>query len=280
MEVEEVLYDGHSKYQHIQVFKTKQYGVALVLDGVVQATERDEFTYQEMMTHVPLMSHPNPRKVLVIGGGDGGCVREIVKHPSVESVTLCEIDEEVVNVATKYLPSMAVGFQSPKCNVVFGDGCDYMRTHQGEFDVIITDSSDPIGPAEVLFTESYYTLMRQALTEGGICCCQGECVWLHTELIINMLTFNTRLYPVAEYAYVSVPTYPGGQIGLFLCSKDPKCDFRSPRSLGKEGREWGLRYYSTDMHRAAFVLPQFVRQRIDQALKDVPRFCQSENSQL
>ncbi|KAG8568475.1 hypothetical protein GDO81_014014 [Engystomops pustulosus] len=174
LQVEEVLHHHKSAFQEILVFKSKTYGNVLVLDGLIQCTERDEFSYQEMIANLPLCSHPNPKKVLIIGGGDGGVLREVVKHPSVESVVQCEIDEEVINVSKQYLPGMAVGYSSPKLTLHVGDGFQFMKQNQDAFDVIITDSSDPVGPAESLFKESYYQLMKTALREGGILCCQGE----------------------------------------------------------------------------------------------------------
>ncbi|XP_005873540.1 PREDICTED: spermidine synthase-like [Myotis brandtii] len=153
---------------------SKSYGNVLVLDGVIQCTERDEFSYQEMIANLPLCSHPNPRKVLIIGGGDGGVLREVVKHSSVESVVQCEIDEDVIQVSKKFLPSMAIGYSSSKLTLHVGDGFEFMKQNQDAFDVIITDSSDPMGPAESLFKESYYQLMKTALKEDGILCCQGE----------------------------------------------------------------------------------------------------------
>ncbi|KAF7466782.1 Hypothetical predicted protein [Marmota monax] len=174
LQVEQLLHHRRSRYQDILVFRSKTYGNVLVLDGVIQCTERDEFSYQEMIANLPLCSHPNPRKVLIIGGGDGGVLREVVKHPSVESVVQCEIDEDVIQVSKKFLPSMAVGYSSSKLTLHVGDGFEFMKQNQDAFDVIITDSSDPMGPAESLFKESYYQLMKTALKEDGILCCQGE----------------------------------------------------------------------------------------------------------
>nr|XP_021522163.1 spermidine synthase-like [Aotus nancymaae] len=196
-------------------------GSRLVLDGVIQCTERDEFSYQEMIANLPLCSHPNPRKVLIIGGGDGGVLREVVKHPSVESVVQCEIDEDVIQVSKKFLPGMAVGYSSSKLTLHVGDGFEFMKQNQDAFDVIITDSSDPMGPAESLFKESYYQLMKTALKEDGVLCCQGECQWLHLDLIKEMRQFCQSLFPVVAYAYCTIPTYPSGQIGFMLCSKNP-----------------------------------------------------------
>ncbi|XP_059572863.1 spermidine synthase isoform X2 [Alligator mississippiensis] len=174
LQVDELLYAKRSRFQEILVFRSKTYGNVLVLDGVIQCTERDEFSYQEMIANLPLCSHPSPRKqVLIIGGGDGGVLREVVKHPSVESVVQCEIDEDVIKVSKQYLQGMAVGYSSPKLTLRIGDGFEFMQQNQEAFDVIITDSSDPVGPAESLFKESYYELMKTALRKDGILCCQG-----------------------------------------------------------------------------------------------------------
>ncbi|KAM9299193.1 spermidine synthase [Gastrophryne carolinensis] len=267
LQVDEVLHRQRSAFQDILVFKSKTYGNVLVLDGLIQCTERDEFSYQEMIANLPLCSHPNPRKVLIIGGGDGGVLREVVKHPCVESVVQCEIDGEVINASKKYLPSMAVGYSSPKLTLHVGDGFQFMKQNQDAFDVIITDSSDPVGPAENLFKESYYQLMKTALRDGGILCCQGECQWLHLDLIKEMTQFCKTLFPVVEYGYCTIPTYPSGQIGFMLCSKTPDMNFREPaRVLSQEQvDEMHLRYYNADIHRAAFILPEFARK----ALSDV-----------
>ncbi|GFY62155.1 spermidine synthase, partial [Trichonephila inaurata madagascariensis] len=168
MKVEKILYHKKSKYQDILIFESTIFGRVLVLDDSVQLTEFDECSYQEMISFLPLNSHPNPKKVLVIGGGDGGVVREAVKHPSVESVTLCELDEEVIEVSKKYLPFMAKGFDSPKLTLYIGDGAEFVKNHPNEFDVIITDSPDPKGPAVCLFQKPYYESLKQALKPGGL----------------------------------------------------------------------------------------------------------------
>ena len=219
--MQQLLHHRRSRYQDILVFRSKTYGNVLVLDGVIQCTEKDEFSYQEMIANLPLCSHPTPRKVLIIGGGDGGVLWEVVKHPSVESVVQCEIDKDVTEVSKKFLPGMAIGYSSSKLTLHVGDGFEFMKQNQDAFDVIITDSSDPMGPAESLCKESYYQLMKTALKEDGILCCQGECQWLHLDLIKEMRHFCKSLFPVVGYAYCTIPTYPSGQIGFMLCSKNP-----------------------------------------------------------
>ena len=171
-----------------------------------------------------------------------------------------EIDEVVCKVAKKFLPAMAVGFTHPKVNVVIGDAFKYLANHKEQYDVIITDSSDPTGPAESLFTENFFSLMRNALNPGGIICTQGECQWLHLNLIKQVIDNSRKLYPVVEYAWASVPTYPSGQIGFILCSNDEKTDFKVPvRKFSKEFENAKLKYYNSNVHSAAFVLPQFCR---------------------
>ncbi|KAI8807886.1 Spermidine/spermine synthase [Cladochytrium replicatum] len=260
LQVVEILHHEKSLYQDVLVFQSTNHGNVLVLDGVIQCTERDEFAYQEMISHLPLNSHPNPRKVLVIGGGDGGVLREVVKHEIVEEVTLVEIDESVVRVSKKYLPAMALGFEHPKVKVHIGDGFAYLKENTGSYDVIITDSSDPVGPAESLFQESFFDLMRKALRPGGLICTQGECQWLHLDLIKQVLTNSRKMYPVVEYAWASVPTYPSGQIGFVLCCNEEGREIRKPiRSFSKEFEDTKLRYYSSAVHASAFVLPTFAR---------------------
>ncbi|GFO09987.1 spermidine synthase [Plakobranchus ocellatus] len=264
LEVEEVLHKEKSKYQDILVFKSKTYGNVLVLDGVIQCTERDEFSYQEMLAHLPLCSHKNPRKVLIIGGGDGGVAREVLKHPTVEEVHMCEIDETVIEVSKKYLPKMACSFSDSKLKLHIMDGFEFMGLHKGEFDVIITDSSDPIGPASSLFEKKYYELMKSALKPGGIVCSQGECMWVHLDLIKSMLEFCKSIYSTVSYAYTTIPTYPCGQIGFLICSLDAGLDFENPpRPLHEEDVErLNLKYYNNDMHKSSFKLPEFARKAL------------------
>jgi len=173
LKVNQVLHHEKSKYQDVLVFESSDYGTVLVLDNVIQCTERDEFSYQEMITHLAMNSHPNPKNVLVIGGGDGGVLREVVKHETVEKAILCDIDEAVIRVSKKYLPGMSIGYQHPNVGVHIGDGFKFLADYKNEFDVIVTDSSDPEGPAESLFQKPYFELLFGALKEGGVITTQG-----------------------------------------------------------------------------------------------------------
>ncbi|KAJ7074389.1 saccharopine dehydrogenase [Mycena amicta] len=219
LRVVKVLHVEKSVYQDVLVFESETYGNVLVLDGVIQCTERDEFSYQEMIAHIPLASHPNPKKVLVIGGGDGGVVREVLKHPSVEHVVLCDIDEWS-EYPRNILPHMSALLASPKVTVFIGDG------FKSTYDVIITDSSDPVGPAEALFQRGYFELLHGALADGGSISTQSHAT-------------VKSIFAVCEYAFTTIPTYPSGQIGFVVASKD------ASRDLSKPLRDvQGTRYYN------------------------------------
>lgn len=258
LKVNKILHHEESKFQDVLIFESTDYGNVLVLDNVIQCTERDEFAYQEMITHLALNSHPNPKKVLVIGGGDGGVLREIVKHECVEKAILCDIDEAVIRLSKKYLPHMAAGFGDPKAEVHVGDGFKFLEEYKNEFDVIITDSSDPEGPAEALFQKAYFELLFGALKEGGVITTQAENQWLHLQLITDLKKSCREIFPVVEYAYTTIPTYPSGQIGFMVCCKEAGRDVSKPlRTLSDDEEEKRYRYYNKRIHEASFVLPTF-----------------------
>lgn len=230
-----------------------------MLDGIIQCTERDEFAYQEMISFLPLCCHPSPKKVLIVGGGDGGVAREVVKHPLVEEVHQVEIDDRVVELSKKYLPFMACGFESPKLKLTIGDGFEYMKQREGEFDVIITDSSDPIGPAASLFQESYFGLAKRALKPNGIICSQGGTFWIDQKHVRETLDHCRKHFPVVGYGVANVPSYPSGQIGFFIASTNDQTKLSEPATTftDKEVDEMKLRYYTTEIHRTAFTLPRY-----------------------
>lgn len=243
-----------------------------------------------MITHLAMNSHPDPKKILVIGGGDGGVLREVVKHSSVESAILCDIDEAVIRLSKKYLPAMSIGFRHPSASVHVGDGFEFLRNRENEFDVIITDSSDPNGPAKVLFEKPYFELLYNALRDGGVVVTQGngkfhehcklqnlpfnsesraniqtlaESQWLHLPLITELRKLCLGIFPCVEYAYTTIPTYPSGQIGFLVCCKDKSRNVKEPlRSWGSEEEETLCKYYNKAIHRAAFVLPTFAKKAL------------------
>lgn len=267
LKVQKILHIERSLFQDVLVFESETFGNVLVLDGVIQCTERDEFSYQEMISHLPLASHPNPIKVLVIGGGDGGVVREVLKHETVKQVVLCDIDEAVPRVSKLYLPHMSSVLSDSRVIMHIGDGFKFLETHEGTYDVIITDSSDPVGPAESLFQKPYFELLYRALTPGGHISTQGECLWLHLPLITGLRSMASSIFPVAEYAFTTIPTYPSGQIGFMICSKDSKRNLRTPLR-----HVMGTRYYNKTIHSAAFDLPEFGRAILEEGKDILPKF--------
>lgn len=232
-----------------------------MLDGVIQVTERDEFAYQEMMSHIPLFSHPNPEKVLVIGGGDGGILREIAKHPGVKEIFICEIDGDVIKYSKKYLPSLSKGYDDPRVTVKIMDGSKFLDENQNRFDVIITDSSDPIGPASVLFETPFYNAMHKSLRDGGIVCTQGENIWLHLDIIKPLLNSIAQTYTIVEYAYTTIPTYPSGQIGFIIAGKN-RGSCKKPINIPSQQQQNLMKYYTPEIHEASFVLPAFAKRKI------------------
>jgi spermidine synthase len=262
IKVKEVLDHHRSDFQDILVFESESYGRVLVLDGVIQVTERDEFSYQEMIAHLPLFAHPNPKRVLVIGGGDGGVLREVAKHPGVEEIVECEIDRGVIDASKKFFPSLSKGYDDPRVKVHVMDGAKFLEENQGSFDVIITDSSDPIGPASILFETPFYDAMHKSLREGGIVCTQGECMWLHVDLIKPLVDSISRIYTSVEYAYTTIPTYPSGQIGFIIATKGRTEGCKKPVRIPSDNLQNNLRYYTPELHEASFVLPAFAKRAI------------------
>lgn len=259
LRVEKILYSKRSEFQDILVFKSTDFGNVLVLDGMIQVTERDEFAYQEMITHVPLFAHPNPKRVLVIGGGDGGVLREVVKHESVETATLVEIDDMVIKLSKMYLPEMSKSYLNDKVEVKLCDGFKYLKECEGlnKYDVIITDSSDPDGPAEAFFQESYYRLLYNALNEGGIVVSMAsENVWLNLDKLKKLKDNCEKVFPVVKTNYCMIPSYTSGQISLMCCCKDVNTDLVNPvRSVTHDKEKELFKYYNKRIHSASFVLP-------------------------
>jgi len=257
IKVKDVLCHYKSEFQEIAIFETEKMGRMLVLDNTVMLAEFDESAYHEMIVHVPLMVHPEPRRVLVIGGGDGGTVREVLKHPEVEQVDLCEIDGEVVKACRRFLPSLAFSLDHPKVKIFYEDGARFIRKKPGAYDIIIVDSTDPVGPGQILFQAPFYEDMKTALTGEGIAVTQCESFYFHRHVIEGVASFARKIFPLTHYYYTLVPTYPSGVIGFLFCSMkyDPLRDL----SEGKASAIEGLNYYTPELHRASFTLPHFAK---------------------
>ncbi len=253
----EILVDEQTAYQHLQVIQTEFFGRALILDGIIQLTERDNAGYHEMITHVPMLAHDHPKSVLIVGGGDGGSLQQVLRYASVELAVVCELDRRVVEVCTEHFPNFGNPFSDDRVQLVIKDAFQYLHDTDHQFDVIISDTTDPIGEAEKLFTAEFYKLMKTALTPQGIMVTQCEQMFFDAGLIKEMLNIAKTLVKSPAYYYTLVPTYPGGGIGFMYMSDQPWT-----RGLNKPYPE-PVNYINQEMHQAAFALPEFFRKFIE-----------------
>ncbi len=258
-QVKETLCTKMTAFQELAILDTLQFGKMLVLDGMVQTTVQDEFVYHEMISHVPLVTHPNPEKVLVIGGGDGGTIKQIIKHPEVTRAVLVEIDEEVVNTCREYLPEISGGaLEDPRVEVIITDGLEYVKSCREEFDVILVDSTEPVGPAVGLFTGEFYQNISEALKPQGIMVAQTESPFYNGDLIHSVTQRIQKVFPLTRLYLAAVPTYPSGLWSFTLGSK-----VHDPLKV-KAFKELDTRYYSPELHKSSFVLPGFVRELMEE----------------
>lgn len=257
------LYSGDSPFQRVDVVDTFLYGRMLLLDGRVMTTEKDEFVYHEMVVHLPLFTHPDPRRVLIVGGGDGGALREAVKHPGVERVVMVEIDGLVVEKCREFLPTIAAAFDHPKAEVLIEDGIDYVRrAADASFDVVIVDGTDPIGPGVALFTPEFYGHIARILTPDGVVQSHAsESCWYGTEEIAKTYHKLAGTFPHVRLFRADIPTYPSGTWYFCMGAKgfDPKPVCREERW---DAAHFRTKYYSPEMHRAAYAIPPFVREGV------------------
>ena len=255
--VGERLHDQHSAYQHIEVLQTLEYGRMLVLDGFVMLTERDEFVYHEMLVHPALLTHPEPRRVLIIGGGDGGSVREVLRHETVERVELVEIDEEVVKTCRRYFPALTRGLDDARVSLHCKDGFDYLDDHPDAYDVILVDSIDPVGEAAKLFTTSFYRKVKAALKNGGSAVFQTESPFYNPEVVAQVSRRLRMLFANVAPYLAHIPTYPSGLWSFTFASQtvDPlTSELHAKPALLAE-----LKYLNPDVCKAAFALPNYIR---------------------
>lgn len=254
LRIERTLHSEQTEFQGMDVVETLQYGRMLVLDGCVMTTDKDEFVYHEMLAHVGMHTHPNPKKVLVVGGGDGGVIREIIKHPSVEKAVLAEIDGRVVEISKQYFPHIAQGLADPRVDVQVVDGIKYVQEHPNEFDVIYIDSTDPIGPAVGLFAKEFYQAVFRALKEDGLFVAQTESPFANRDLIRNVQKDVREVFPNTYLYLAFIPTYPTGMWSFTMGSKK-----HNPLEVS-ECRVSDTKYYTNAVHRASFALPPFVEE--------------------
>lgn len=256
--IKETLHTERSKFQDIAIVDTHQYGRMLMLDSVVQTTELDEFVYHEMITHVALSAHPNPKKVLVVGGGDGGSIREILKHESVEEAILVDIDERVVELSKQYLPTISCALDDPRVTVTIEDGLAYVKRAKNEFDLIIVDSTDPIGPAVGLFAQEFYRDLYAALKDDGMFVAQTEPPWASKTFLPELHSVFHKIFPIVKLFLANIPTYQSGTYSFTVCSKQ-----YDPTVIQPGKHVPGTKYYSPQMHKAAFTLPPFVAELVN-----------------
>ena len=273
IDVDKQVYSAQSRFQRIDIFETPDFGRMLTLDGFLMLTEKDEFIYHEMITHVPLAVHPAAKTILIIGGGDGGAVRELCRYETVEHIDLVEIDEEVVQACKQYLPGVACALDDARVHVHFEDGLRFIRRFSDHYDVIIVDSTDPFGPGEGLFTKEFYGNCYKALRSDGILVNQHENPF-YPEDALSVRQIHKRIvqsFPLSRLYQAHIPTYPSGHWLFGFSSKKyhPVADLDAQcwEALGLK-----TRYYNTNLHRAAFALPTYVEDIIkDVEDADVPR---------
>ncbi|MEI7475602.1 MAG: polyamine aminopropyltransferase [bacterium] len=261
MKVSKTLYQGKSEFQSIDVLETDAFGKLLLLDGLVMTTEKDEFVYHEMISHIPMLTHKNPENVLVIGGGDGGTIREVLKHPSVKKAVLCEIDGDVIEVCCKYFPTIAGKLDDPRVDIQVRDGIEYIAQFKNEFDVILIDSTDPMGPGEGLFTKEFYTNVKEALREGGIMAAQSESPVANKREMMLMYPLLRSVFPIVKTFTAPIVTYPGGYWSWCFCSADVEPGSHYNEEVAIE-LEKETKYYNRGIHSSAFVLPNFVKKLV------------------
>jgi spermidine synthase len=260
----ELVHSEQSPYQKIEVFETRGHGRLLLLDGMVMLTELDEFVYHELISHVPLCIHPDPKRVLVVGGGDGGTVREVLKHRGVEQVVLCEIDERVTRVCQEFIPAVAGQLGDPRVELVFADAVQYVRDHRDAFDAILVDSSEPIGPAAGLFAGAFFADLRRALRPGGVIAAQTESPFYAADTVRSVFAEIRGVFSRVHAYYGCIPTYPSGCWTFALAS-----DTRGPEGLDPaRAAAIAGRYFDADLGRGAFALPVFIRRLVEPAAAD------------
>jgi spermidine synthase len=263
--VDELLHEVKTDHQHLIIFHNATFGRVLVLDGIVQTTERDEFIYHEMMAHVPIIAHGQTKRVLIIGGGDGGMLREVTRHPQVSHITQVEIDQQVIDMCRQYLPGHSQGaYDDPRVRIVIDDGINFVRTTSDTFDVIISDSTDPIGPGEALFNDDFYTACKRCLTPGGILVAQNGVAFMQLDEVTTTARRLKRIFKDTHFYGAAVPTYVGGMMTFAWATDDPALRRTDLETLKKRYTAAGLQtqYYNPEIHRSAFALPQYVVEAI------------------
>jgi spermidine synthase len=262
--IDELLYDGKSKYQDIKIFQNKFLGRVLALDDIIQTTEKDEFVYHEMLSHLPIFTHPSPKSVLVIGGGDGGIIEEVLKHNTIDEVVLVEIDEMVIELSQKYLKSICNNaFYDTRLELIIGDGAEYISNTDKRFDIVIVDSPDPVGSAEALFTKEFYENVKNVLKDDGIMARQTGSSFYQIDELVQNYQLTKKIYPETKLFFAGIPTYIGGLFSFVISSKSKLS--LNPEEITKRFKESNIEtmYYTPEMHLTAFSIPPYILKEID-----------------
>lgn len=262
---DEVYFDSATDHQRLVIFKNPIFGRMMMLDGVTQTTEADEFIYHEMLAHVPIMAHGDAKKVLIIGGGDGGMLREVLRHTSVELCTMVEIDPSVVELSKQYLPNHSAGaFDDPRTHLVFDDGAAFVKNPPHTYDVMIVDSTDPIGPGEVLFQDTFYANARRCLNPGGILVTQNGVPFMQPDELKNTVTHLKHLFADASCYLATIPTYVGGPMAMGWATDNAELRHIDLDVLDArfKSAEIKTQYYAPAVHKAAFALPGYVSDNV------------------
>lgn len=255
LRVDRIIFQKKTQYQDILIVETPEYGKTLILDGAIQLTERDEFCYSEMMAHVPICAHPNPKRVLIVGGGDGAILREVLRHKDIEKCTLIDIDQDVIDASKLYLPTASAELENPRADVRCMDALEYIRTTDDRFDVVIVDSTDPVEFAAGLFQAPFYADVRRILNPDGMVSELTESPFADTAVMRQAISQMRQIFPVVRMYWGAVPTYPTGMwtYGVASLGPDPSVPLREVA---------GTRYYTNEVHKAAFALQPFLRELI------------------
>ena len=255
--IKNILADEQTQFQHLQIVETEFFGKAMILDGIIQLTERDNIGYHEMIAHVPMLAVGQPKRVLIVGGGDGGSLQQVLRYPSVEEAVVCELDQRVVDLSREHFVSFGAPWADPRAKLLIRDAFGFLEENPGQFDVIISDTTDPIGMAEKLFSDEFYKLVVRALTPTGAAATQCEQPFFDTELIKQIYQSAKALTKNPAYYYANIPTYPGGGIGFMYVSNTPWDNgLKTPLPAGVNN------YINPEIHKAAFALPEFFRREL------------------
>ncbi len=251
-----ILHEEKTPFQKIEVIENEFFGKILLIDDLVQTTEKDEFFYHEMLVHPAFVSHPSPQQILIIGGGDGGALREVL-HYKIKKVNLVEIDKKVIEISKKFFPNLSSSFEDKRVKIVIANGAEYIKSLDERFDIIIVDSSDPVGPSKALFGEDFYNSLKKIINENGVIVSQTGSPFYHQNIIKKLNKCFKEIYKTVKFYISPVPTYPSGIWSFVYLSENV-----NPLELKRQPPP-NLKYYNKDIHFASFTLPNFIKELLD-----------------